>query len=678
MKFSVGWLKEFLEAAPEDDELARRLTAVGFAVEGIEAKDGDVVFDVDVTTNRPDAMCHLGLAREAAAGLGRPLRPPEIDLPEGGPVDPGLVTIEARSLCRRYVGWVIREVRIGPSPGWLARRLEAIGLRPINNVVDATNYVLWELGQPLHAFDRAKLAEGRIVVRHAAGGEGIRTLDGEERELTPEMLVIADAERPIALAGVMGGEETEVGGSTAEVLLESAWFEPGAVRRTAGELGIHTDASHRFERGADPEAALAAAARAVDLIRELTGGVPEEAPLDVRGESPPSPARIHLDPTRLDRFAGTEISTDETRRSLVSLGFGLEAAEDASGWAVEVPSWRRFDVLEEADLMEEVLRIVGFDRIPSRLPAVEGPDAPELPSHRLRRSVQDHLSACGYAEAVSYAFYGDEEDSLCRPWADRGEPVKLSNPLSERYDRMRRTLIPGLVSSARFNRRRDREAVALFELGHVFWRGEDDEPRETEHVALAAGGRLGNPWEGPVDLDFYDLKGVSESLLARLGLEATMEPVEIPGLVKGATAEWRDRDGVRVGVLGRLDEEDPLYPLFAAEIALPSAGSVPRGRAMELPSRYPGITMDVTLTHPEEVAWQEISETVAEARVQDLISFALKDRYEGEGVPEGCVNTTITFHYRAEDRSLTQEEINDRQEALTGVLTERFGREEET
>ncbi|MDX1632116.1 MAG: phenylalanine--tRNA ligase subunit beta, partial [Thermoanaerobaculia bacterium] len=507
-------------------------------------------------------------------------------------------------------------------------------------------------------------------------GEGLRTLDGEDRELSPEMLVIADARRPVALAGIMGGAESEVGIGTDEVLLESAWFEPGAVRRTAGALGMHTDASHRFERGADPEATLVAAARAVELIRELTGGVPEETPLDVRGEILPAPARIHLDPGRLDRFAGTGISTDETRRCLVSLGFDPEATEEASGWAVEVPSWRRFDVLEEADLMEEVLRVVGFDRIPAELPAVEGPDALELPSHRVRRSIQDHLAACGHAEAISYAFYGEEEDSLCRPWSDRGEAVGLSNPLSERYDRMRRTLIPGLVSAARFNRRRDREAVALFELGHVFWRGEDDEPREVEHVGLVSGGRLGTPWEGSVELDFHDLKGVAGSLLSRLGLDTTMVPAEIPGLVEGAAAEWRNPDGRRIGVLGRLDEEDPLYPLFVAEIALPAAGAVSRGRTVELPSRHPGITMDVTLTHSKDVLWREISRTVTEAEVPDLAFFGLKDRYEGEGVPEGFVNTTITFRYQAGDRSLTQEEVNRRQERLTRLLTERYGREE--
>jgi phenylalanyl-tRNA synthetase beta chain len=676
MLFSTEWLAEYLDlSSVAIEELSRGLTAAGMAVEGCEATAVDTVLDVDVTTNRPDAMCHLGLAREAAVALGRDLRPPRIDAVAGAEGS-SLVKIEEPELCRRYVGWVIRGVTVGPSPEWLARRLRAIGLRPINNVVDATNYVLWETGQPLHAFDLAVLAERRVIVRTAREGEALRTLDGENRTLDPSMLVIADADRPVALAGVMGGEESEVAAGTTEILVESAWFDPRAVRRTARGLGMHTDASHRFERGADPEGAAIAAARAVALIVELVGGEAEDRPTDARGRALPAPARIYLDPRRLDRFAGARIPLVETQRVLVGLGFELEPMEAEPGWAVGVPSWRRFDVLEEADVFEEVLRMVGFDRIPAALPAVAGPDAPELASHRLRRLVQDHLAACGFAESITYAFYGARDDASCRPWEHRGPAVHLENPLSELYDRMRRSLVPGIVSSGRFNRRRNLDAVRLFEIGNTFWRAADGAVHEAEHVALVAGGSLGNPWQGLRELGFFDLKGAVESLLDRLGVGGEVAPCEVPGLVREATAEWRDGGGRRLAILGRLADDDPGYSLFLAEIDLSWMPSVVSGRSVGVPSRYPGIRVDLTVTHDRSVPWRRIETAIREMSVPDLESFALENRYTGEGVPGGAVNTTIAFHYRAEDRSLTQDEVNERQAELAARLVERFGRKE--
>ncbi len=687
MRFSLDWLRELAPVPAEVGvrEVADRLTAAGFHVEGVEEAEGETVLDVDVTTNRVDAMCHLGLARELAAVFGVSLREPEAASvassasDDAGPTASAAsalpaIDIEASTLCRRYVGLVVRGVRVGPSPQWLRRRLLALGLRPINNVVDATNYVLWERGQPLHAFDLATLRGPRVVIREARAGETLVTLDGEQRRLAAGLLVIADAERPIGLAGVMGGQETEVGDATHDVLLESAWFDPREVRRTARQLGMHTDASHRFERGVDPDGQLVAACRAAALIVELGGGEIVEPPADVAGERLPPPAGIGLSHARLERFAGGEIPPAEVERLLAAVGFTPAAAGEGE-WRVGVPSWRRFDVLEEADLFEEVLRLHGFDRIAAALPAIAGPDAPELASHRLRRVLRHQLASSGLAEAIVWAFYGEAEDARFEAFGAPGPALALLNPLSERYSRMRRSLLPGLLESASFNRRHGVPAVRLFEVGHVFWRAADGTPREAEHLALIAGGREGSPWRRTVELDLFDLKGAVEVLGTALGRELEARPDDVHGLLPGRAARLHlaGAEGTPVGILGQVDEPDDGFALFVAELATAPFVPLPAASSVRLPSRFPAVQVDLTFTHGLEVPWAAIDAAIEQARPAELVSFGLENRYQGPGVPAGAVNTTIHFTYNAVDRSLTQDEVNASQVALAALLRERLG-----
>jgi len=686
MKFSLGWLRELapVPAEVEVDEIARRLTGAGFHVEGVEEAEGDVVLDVDVTTNRVDAMCHLGLARELAAIFGVALREPvvkPVQVASAEAADLPRIDIAANTLCRRYVGLVIRGVTIAPSPEWLQKRLLAIGARPINNVVDVTNYVLWERGQPLHAFDLATLPDRHVIVREARDGESVRTLDGEERKLAAGMLVIADPARPIALAGVMGGQETEVGEATRDVLLESAWFDTKAVRRTAKALGMHTDASHRFERGVDPEGQLPAARRAAALIAELAGGTVVEPAVEAVGEVLPPIPEIVLSHRRLERFAGGEIPPAEVERLLAGIGFTPHAA-GGDEWRVGIPPWRRFDVLEEADLFEEVLRLHGFDRIAPALPAIAGLDAPELPGHKLRRTVRAHLAAAGFVDSIAWAFYGDAEDARFEAFGasfesgsdEPGPALALVNPLSERHGRMRRSLLPGLLESASFNRRRGAPAVRLFEVGRVYWREADGTPRETEHVAMVLGGREGNPWQRPVELDLFDAKGAVEDLAATLGRELEARPAVVRGLVPGRAARLHlSADGPAVGILGQLDEPEAGFPLFVAELATAPFVPLPPPVKVEQPSRHPAVAVDLTFTHALEVPWSSIAAAVESARPAELVAFELENRYQGQGVPTGAVNTTIHFVYNAADRSLTQEEVNARQAAIAALLQERFG-----
>lgn len=684
MRFSFAWLTEYVDCGVDAEAAAARLTGAGLAVEALEPVGGDVILEVDVTTNRPDCMCHFGLARELAALLGRPLQPPAAEAAAEdivGSRAPG-VRVDDEIGCPRYVARIVRGVTVAPSPDWLVQRLQSIGQRTINNVVDITNYVLWELGQPIHAFDLGTLAEQRIVVRRAGEGEQLTTLDGEDRRLDAEILVIADAERAVALAGIMGGLHTEVTEATVDVLIESAHFLPARVRHGAGRLGLHTDASHRFERGSDPEVCRLAADRVATLIVEVAGGRLDEEAADVRDRALDWRLEGRLELERAVRFGGVDLDAGQLEAWLTGVGFEL-AAESEGVWRVGVPSWRYYDLrpdptappgqaqgpVFEADLFEEVLRLHGFDAIPATLPEVGGPDEGSSAGHQRREAIRRHLAACGYLEAITFAFHEAAAESRYPAMLRTGEPLRLANPLSELFAVMRRSLLPGLVSAAEYSQRRGLGAVRLFEIGHVF---PGTEAAELEGVALVAGGGIGSPWNRHAAYDFFDLKGVVESLARRFGVGLRFRAADIGGLMEGSSATILAAGTEEVvGYIGRLAQPEAAQPLYVAELQariLEPAGA----RTIRLPSRFPGIEVDLTLTHALDTAWGEIAREIERAKVADLIEFGLKDRYLGAGIPEGAVNTTVYFLYNADDRSLRQEEVNQRHEALRRHLEERF------
>jgi phenylalanyl-tRNA synthetase beta chain len=667
MRFSRDWLAEYVELPESLEELSDALTAGGLTVEYTTPVGGDVVLDLEVTPNRPDCMNHLGLAREVSVLCGGALTAPRVDLDEidAEVDDAASVEVVDPALCPRYAARVVEGVEVGPSPQWMQDRLEAIGVRPINNVVDVTNYVLWETGQPLHAFDLDRLAGSAIVVRRAAAGEQLVSLDGESRRLTADDLVIADRDRAVAVAGVMGGRDSEVVPQTRRVLLESAHFDRTSVRLTAKRLGLHTDASHRFERGADPAGCVKAVDRAAALLAQTGAGGVRRGTIDVLDPSVLERRSVVVSPSRLDAFAGAHIDPDALAGWLAGLGFEVDRSDDEA-WSVLVPTWRRFDVERREDVYEEAIRVFGFDRIDSALPVSTGSDGPETVVQKRRRRLRQHLVGQGFAEAIHYSFISEEEDAGFPVLAGEGAPVALANPLSERYSILRRSIAPGLAEGARFNQRRGAASVRLFEIGHIF--GE----RESEAVALVTGGPRGLPWDGVASSDLFDLKGVVDSVLEVFQVQLEVRAAELAGMRAGTGAELVDGEGRVVGWFAQWEDDGP-FPLYLSELLCEALGSGGEASTVRVPSRFPGVSADLTLTHAAAVSWAELAATVRSAASAELVGFRLKDRYRGEGVPEGAVNTTIAFDYNAPDRSLSQEEVNERQSAVTRALQEHHG-----
>jgi phenylalanyl-tRNA synthetase beta chain len=669
VKIVHDWLSELVAVPGDVQRVADEIALRGFEVASVERG----VIDFEITANRPDCLSHIGLAREAAVIWGAPLAPVPMT---AGAIDANAfpVTIEAPDLCPRYCAQVF-DVTIGPSPDWLARRLEAAGVRSINNVVDVTNYVMLELGQPMHAFDIERLAGGRLIIRRAKPGERMRTLDGVERALDADMLMIADAERAVAVGGVMGGQDSEIGASTTRMVLESAYFQPASVRRTSRKLGLKTEASTRFERGGDIDAPLAGLARAASLLTQI-GAARPHAVVDVY-PAPRKPAHIVLRADRIARLLGQRVPNDDVARILSPLGFGVEP-QSGDSWRVTVPMFR-VDVAREADLIEEVGRHYGFDRLPVTFPALHAaqpaPD-PRITRDRLARQV---LTAAGFSESMTFAFI---ERAAAQPFMAAGsEPHAIANPLSEKFAVLRPSLLPGLVDSCAHNRRRGRKDVQLFETGSRFTdRGEG---RAAACAWLGAAHLL--HWSGTArSVDFFDVKGVVERLCGALGAaDLEFVPAERGFLARGRAAEARAGD-VALGVLGQLDPavaEARGLPageeLYVAEIDLDAVSRVSRGddlRAQSLP-RFPTIVRDVSILVAEALPAAAVRGTIRAAAPPTLESIAEFDRYRGKGVPEGRVSLSLRLTFRSPDRTLTDDEADAATNQIVAALKDAHGAE---
>ncbi|MBK9375816.1 MAG: phenylalanine--tRNA ligase subunit beta [Holophagales bacterium] len=677
MKFRLEWIGQYLPGElPDLETLRRRLTDVGFIVEGTEGEGREAVLDVELTANRPDGMNHRGLAREAACALGREFRDVPAPTPAEGPVDAAAlatVAIEEPALCSRYSARIVEGIRVREASPALQERLRALGMNPISAPVDATNHVLWDIGQPTHAFDLDTLAKGpdgrpAIVVRRARSGETLVTLDGVERTLSPEHLVIADAERPVALAGVMGGLHTAITPSTTRVLIESAHFSATAVRKTARLLGMHTDASHRFERGADPATTVEGLNRVTALLVAGCGGTVAHGVIDVLARAIP-PKVVKLRHARLVSFLGMDVPFARAVEILSALAFGVKETEPGV-LAVTVPSWR-IDVEQECDLIEEVIRVVGYGALPEALPPPFNPTWSEPILAREDRA-RDVLAAAGFVEACSYSFVSAEENAPFASAVSGSAPV-IANALGEPFTTMRATPVIGLLRSARHNVRRGHADLALFEVGRSYALVEG-RPVESRRAAVLLHGRRGTHWAAASrPADFYDGSGAVAALYAGFGAGAPqIRPASFPFLAPGRSAEVVAGGTVVgwVGVLaGPLASSWDLGEAVVADVDVAAIPASPPPSTVEMPSRFPGSEVDLTVTHPLSVAWEALESAVRRDAPGELLRVDTKYLWRGAGVPEGFVKTTLTVAYGSQERSLGRDEINRwRDEAARRLL----------
>ncbi len=665
MKLPVSWLREYVDAPEDPGAIGEALTMVGFELGGIEGEGDDAVLDLDVTTNRVDAMNVYGLAREVAVIYDRPLRPLQLSFAAAGPEAAESLSVEIQDpdLCPRFAVRVL-DVRLGPSPGWMQKRLEQVGVRPINNIVDLSNYVMLEMGHPSHAFDLARIPEGRLSVRWAREDETLLTLDEVERTLQPRVGVVAGPRGPLALAGIMGGASSEVSDETRTIALEAAYWDPLAIRRAAKALGMHTEASHRFERGADPGGPPLATARIAHLLEKLGVGTTRPGIID-QLPAPLTHRWIRLRAARLNAVLGMEVPPARGQAILSGLGFVTEET-DPGEWRVVVPSWRG-DVSREADLIEEVGRHHGLDKIPSTIPPSIGVGRLG-PGQREERLIRDVLVGAGLTETVQNAFVEDHGSA-------EGNPVRLANPLADHHSVLRASLVqPGLLDALETNVRQGRRDVALFELGRVFSPAEPLPVEERRLALLLAGdARTGHWSERPRPVDVFDAKGLLELLFERLGAgdlalgaAGSRRDILHPGqsaavVLEGEVLGWMGalRPGVREGREPVVVAEIVLEPLLAG------AGTVARFEPL---ARFPAVDRDLSVL--ADVA-EPAGGIVARARsvAGELLRFVeVKDRYDRPPVPEGKVSLMLSLRYQHPSRTLTSDEVQASVEAVIREL----------
>jgi phenylalanyl-tRNA synthetase beta chain len=689
MKLLYNWLKEFVDATAAPADLRARLSLCGTAIDSVEDSAAGPVLDAEITANRPDCLGHYGMAREIAAIYRLALKPVNPQLKESAEKTSGAarVEIECPELCGRYTARVMRGVKVQPSPDWLRQRLEAIGQNSINNVVDITNYVMFELGQPLHAYDLDKLNERRIVVRRARPGEKLRTLDGVERTLAKDMCVIADATRALGIGGVMGGAESEIGFASRNLLIEAAWFDPISVRRASKTLGLRTEASYRFERGADPEMAEIASRRAAELIQQLAGGEILAGVVDVYPRREPE-RKIEFARKELLRVMGADVPDRDIEEILSALGFHpvrVDANRGSAGslvaaWDCRQPSWRR-DVTRGIDLVEEVARLYGFDKFPPRLPPAK------LPAHRLPHAeAQDRLIerivALGYQEIVEIPLVNKERDAIFRP-EDRA-PAVIGNPLAEDASVMRSTGIVSMINALEWNLNHGQRNLRLFEIGKAY-ELKNGEPVETSLLTFGATGlaREKDIYEAAREFSFADLKGDLDRIGELAGGFAWQAggPSWLAGARAAQISLTRD-GGKTIGLAGQLarrvaDQLKLRQDVYVAEVLLePLLVGIEAARAASrfapIP-RFPAVERDFSLVLDDKVTFAQVAETIRTLAIPELASIEAADLFRGGHIPAGKFSLMIRVTFVSAQATLTDAQLGDFSSRIVSALEKGLG-----
>ena len=662
MKISPHWLRDFVDLPVDYKRLAEELTLAGVAVEGISGSGENTVFEMEITTNRPDAMNHYGVAREASALYDLPLKPIDPKLPPPQGKSEVTIDIQEPELCARFTGREIRGATIKASPAHIASRLQLIDQRPISNAVDATNYVLWEMGKPTHVFDLDLLEGRRIIIRKARADEILKTLDGVERKLSVDDLVVADGVKPVALAGVMGGFDTMITERTKNILIESAWFDPVTVRRMSKRHGLHTDASHRFERGADFESTVVSANRVAELILNSGGGTLVGDVIDVVARRLDQ-APVELDVREVRRILGETLSTVEISRILTRLGFTMmPGGEDA--YLVAIPSWR-LDVEREIDLIEELARLHGYDKFASTLPAYAG-EVRELPDARKDARMRSTLLALGYNEAISLTFISKED---ARRFSTAPE-LDLANPLSDEASVMRTTLVPSMLNMLAYNLNRGSDHVRLFEAGNVFEAGASGKPIEMKRISLGATGNVdAEVVRGLVagaaarPLTFFDLKGDVENLLAPFSQWTLYYDAQTADYYHPGRSARALLDGAVVAQFGQIHPEVAAarklkQDVFVAEIYLDRLYQHDLHAARyEALARFPAVERDFSFVFDDGVEFAKIHESVCGLGIVELRSFVPVEIFRGEKVGAGKYSILMRARLQSPERTLRDDEV---------------------
>jgi phenylalanyl-tRNA synthetase beta chain len=689
MKIVYNWLKDFVAASATPDELASRLALSGTNIGGIENGPHGAVIDAEVSSNRPDCLGHYGIAREVGAVYKLPLKPVSPKPPESATAKAGdavRVEIQSPELCGRFTARVIRGVKIQPSPQWLRDRLEASGVASINNVVDATNYVMLELGHALHAFDYDKVRDHRIVVRRAKPSEKIRTLDGIERTLDPNICMICDGDgsRAVGIGGIMGGAETEISFSTKNILIECAWFDPVAIRRAARNLKLHTEASTRFGRGADPEMAELASRRCAELVLQLAGGELHSGVVDVY-PGKRAPRKIILTRSELLRVMGDDVPDKEIESILSALGFAPVRVDQNRGaegsllaaWECTQPSWRA-EVEREIDLIEEVARIYGLDKFPPRLP-VARQGAARLPHYEAEARLRERLIGLGYREILTIPHVAEDRDALFRP--SDVQPARLANPLSEEANVLKSTGIATMTAALEWNLNRGQRNVRLFEIGRQY-RLRGSESVETPILTIGATGQAREKglYDTPREYSFADLKGDIDALGALAGGFTWNDggPAWLHPARRGRVALQTEAIGEAGELTRSVAEELKLrQEIFLAELQLPplyaEIRATKESRKYEPVPRFPAVERDFSLLLSDGTHFADVAGAIRSLNIREIASLEAIDLYRGKNVPAGQYSLLVRVTFQSRESTLTEAQLTDFSARIIAVLEKQLG-----
>lgn len=677
MRISYNWLKDYVDMKMAPERLGELLTMSGLSVESLEKAKDDYLFEIEVTSNRPDCLSYIGIAREVAALTGRKLKMPSVKIPQTPnrkALTPITIQVEDKKLCPRYTGRVIKDVKVGESPAWLKARVEAMGLRPVNNIVDITNFCLFETGEPMHAFDLDKI-KSEVIIRKAKRSEKIVTIDGIERALNDSDLVIADKNRPIAIAGVMGGSNTEVTGNTKNILLEAAYFDPVSVRRTSRRLGISTESSYRFERRVDMDNIIYSSNRTARLISEIAEGRAGEF-IDI-GKKAGEAKIVTLRYPRLNKILGLDIEPASVKRISNSLGLTTKKAAKER-IALKIPAYR-YDLQDEIDIIEEVSRIYGYDKIPQTIPNIV--EQPMIKSRDMviADKIREVLTGLGFDEIITYGLVTRKFLNISGI-SNKG-PVEIKNPLSSEQEIMRTNLIPGMLNAMAWNINRKTKDLKLFEIGNIYTKDVHNNFLERKCLSIGMTGQICSEWGKPRESWFADLAGALEVLLSEFGIAPSVyslkeaddkrfsplacASIEIKGETAGIAGE------IAPAVLNDFDIKDKAYTLEIDIEILKKHGSLKR-EFRELP-KYPSVLRDISIIVGREILNAQIQSLIKETGSPLLKGAHLIDRYTGKQVPEGKVSLTYRLEYQDLNKTLEDTDIAGIHAKILQELGDKFG-----